>query len=82
MRTQSHLRTAFPPRGGGGLRTGVSCSWNPEKRCNRLAVKCEAAVAEKETTEEGSGEKFESAITITYERLLMFLKKVRVLTFR
>uniref|UniRef100_A0A1J3HZP5 Heat shock cognate 90 kDa protein n=1 Tax=Noccaea caerulescens TaxID=107243 RepID=A0A1J3HZP5_NOCCA len=57
----SHLRTAFLPRGGGGcgLRTGVSCSWNLEKRCNRFAVKCDAAVAEKETTEEGSGEKFE-----------------------
>ncbi|WZZ01872.1 hypothetical protein YC2023_074200 [Brassica napus] len=55
----SHLRTAFLPRGG-GLRTGVSCSWNLEKRCNRFAVKCDAAVAEKETTdEEGSGEKFE-----------------------
>ncbi|KAF8100875.1 hypothetical protein N665_0214s0035 [Sinapis alba] len=56
----SHLRTAFlPPRGGGGLRTGVCCSWNLEKRCSRFAVKCDAAVAEKETTEEGSGEKFE-----------------------
>ncbi|KAG7558680.1 Histidine kinase/HSP90-like ATPase [Arabidopsis thaliana x Arabidopsis arenosa] len=54
----SHLRTAFLPRGG-ALRTGVSCSWNLEKRCNRFAVKCDAAVAEKETTEEGSGEKFE-----------------------
>ncbi|CAN8266561.1 unnamed protein product [Cochlearia groenlandica] len=55
----SNLRTAFLPRGGGGLKTGVSCSWNLEKRCNRFAVKCDAAVAEKETTEEGSGEKFE-----------------------
>ncbi|EOA25349.1 hypothetical protein CARUB_v10018672mg [Capsella rubella] len=54
----SHLRTSFLPRGG-ALRTGVSCTWNLEKRCNRFAVKCDAAVAEKETTEEGSGEKFE-----------------------
>ncbi|AEC05779.1 Chaperone protein htpG family protein [Arabidopsis thaliana] len=54
----SHLRSSFLPHGG-ALRTGVSCSWNLEKRCNRFAVKCDAAVAEKETTEEGSGEKFE-----------------------
>ncbi|XP_010502419.1 PREDICTED: heat shock protein 90-5, chloroplastic [Camelina sativa] len=54
----SHLRTSFLPRGG-ALRTGVSCTWNLEKRCERFAVKCDAAVAEKETTEEGSGEKFE-----------------------
>ncbi|CAL9248735.1 unnamed protein product [Arabidopsis halleri] len=54
----SHLRSSFLPRGG-ALRTGVSCVWNLEKRCNRFAVKCDAAVAEKETTEEGSGEKFE-----------------------
>ncbi|KAF3506400.1 hypothetical protein F2Q69_00005352 [Brassica cretica] len=26
-------------RSGGGLRTGASCSWNLEKRCNRLAMK-------------------------------------------
>ncbi|KAH0899512.1 hypothetical protein HID58_049080 [Brassica napus] len=60
-RTQSHLTTAFLPScgGGGGLRTGVSRSWNLEKRCNRFAVKCDAAVAEKETAEEGSGEKSE-----------------------
>ncbi|KAL1203692.1 Heat shock protein 90-5 [Cardamine amara subsp. amara] len=55
----SHLRSTFLPRAAGGLRTGVSCSWNLDKRCNRFAVKCDAAVAEKETTEEGSGEKFE-----------------------
>lgn len=54
----SHLRTAFLPRGS-VPRTGVSCSWNLEKRCNRFAVKCDAAVAEKETAEEGYGEKFE-----------------------
>ncbi|KAF8117620.1 hypothetical protein N665_0009s0136 [Sinapis alba] len=54
----SLVRSAFLPRGG-GLRTGVSSSWNLEKRCNRFAVKCDAAVAEKETAEEGSGEKFE-----------------------
>ncbi|KAG7563481.1 Histidine kinase/HSP90-like ATPase [Arabidopsis suecica] len=54
----SHLRSSFLPRGG-ALRAGVSCSWNLEKRCNRFAVKCDAAVAEKETTEEGSGEKYE-----------------------
>ncbi|CAH8266671.1 unnamed protein product [Arabidopsis lyrata] len=54
----SHLRSSFLPRGG-ALRTDLSCSWNLEKRCNRFAVKCDAAVAEKETTEEGSGEKFE-----------------------
>ena len=55
----SPLRTAFLPRAGGGLRAGVSCSWNLQKRCSRFAVKCDAAVAEKETAEEGSGEKFE-----------------------
>ncbi|KAG5409626.1 hypothetical protein IGI04_005945 [Brassica rapa subsp. trilocularis] len=55
----SPLRTAFLPRAGSGLRTSVSCSWNLEKRCSRFAVKCNAAVAEKETAEEGSGEKFE-----------------------
>ncbi|CAN7044507.1 unnamed protein product, partial [Brassica rapa subsp. trilocularis] len=32
------------------------CRWNLEKRSNRFSVKCDAAVAEKET---GSGEKFE-----------------------
>ncbi|CAH8383376.1 unnamed protein product [Eruca vesicaria subsp. sativa] len=55
----SNLTTAFLPRGVGGLRTGVSCRWSLEKRCSRFAVKCDAAVAEKETVEEGSGEKFE-----------------------
>ncbi|WZZ14216.1 hypothetical protein YC2023_107305 [Brassica napus] len=55
----SPLRTAFLPRADAGLRTSVSCSWSLEKRCSRFAVKCDAAVAEKETAEEGSGEKFE-----------------------
>ena len=53
----SPLRTASLPRADVGLRTGVS--WSLEKRCSRFAVKCDAAVAEKETAEEGSGEKFE-----------------------
>ncbi|KAG2283506.1 hypothetical protein Bca52824_054726 [Brassica carinata] len=66
-RTQSHLTTAFLPScgGGGGLRTGVSRSWNLEKRCNRFAVKCDAAVAEKETAEEGSGEKSENQAEVS-----------------
>jgi len=29
----------FLSRSGGGLRTGASCSWNLEKRCNRLSMK-------------------------------------------
>ena len=71
----SHLRTSFLPRGG-SLRTGVSCSWNLEKRCNRFAVKCDAAVAEKETTdEEGSGEKFE------YQAEVSSLKKKKFRSF-
>ena len=75
-RTQSHLTTAFFPRcgGGGGLRTGVSRSWNLEKRCNRFAVKCNAAVAEKETAEEGSGEKSEYQAEV-----VRFLLKFRFL---
>ncbi|XP_010528014.1 PREDICTED: heat shock protein 90-5, chloroplastic isoform X2 [Tarenaya hassleriana] len=55
----SNLRSAFVPRSV--LRTGVSCNGsrlNPGKRCTRLAVRCDAAVAEKETAG-ASGEKFE-----------------------
>lgn len=62
----SHLRSTFLPRVGGGLRAGVSCSWNLDKRFNRFAVKCDAAVAEKETTEEGSGEKFEYQAEVSF----------------
>ncbi|GKV29092.1 hypothetical protein SLEP1_g38060 [Rubroshorea leprosula] len=54
-----NLRTAFLPNNG--LRNGFSCSglrWKLEKRNDRIAVRCEAAVAEKEA-EETSGEKFE-----------------------
>ncbi|XP_065879757.1 heat shock protein 90-5, chloroplastic [Euphorbia lathyris] len=43
------------------LNKGVSCAglkWKLEKRNNRLAVRCEAAVAEKEAAD-ASGEKFE-----------------------
>ncbi|XP_010554255.1 PREDICTED: heat shock protein 90-5, chloroplastic [Tarenaya hassleriana] len=55
----SNLRNAFVPRSV--LRNGVSCNGlrlYSENRCNRFAVRCDAAVAEKETAE-GSGEKFE-----------------------
>lgn len=54
-----NLRSVFLPPNG--LKKGLSCSglnWKPEKGNNRIAVRCEAAVAEKEETE-SSGEKFE-----------------------
>lgn len=58
-RRLSGLRSAFLPQNG--LRRGFPCSglkWKLEKRNNWIAVRCDAAVAEKEATE-GSGEKFE-----------------------
>ncbi|XP_021897609.1 heat shock protein 90-5, chloroplastic [Carica papaya] len=54
-----NLRSVFLPPNG--LKKGLSCSglnWKLEKGNNRIAVRCEAAVAEKEETE-SSGEKFE-----------------------
>ncbi|TYJ98158.1 heat shock protein 90-5 [Cucumis melo var. makuwa] len=57
--TRLSLTTAFLPRNG--LRKGVSCAglkWKIEKKSNRIAVRCEAAVAEKEAAE-SPGEKFE-----------------------
>lgn len=56
----STLRSVFVPRNG-GLRKGFSSAglkWKLEKRNNRIAVRCEAAVAEKEATD-APGEKFE-----------------------
>ena len=53
------LTTAFLPQNG--FRKGVSCAglkWKIEKKSNRIAVRCEAAVAEKEAAE-SPGEKFE-----------------------
>ncbi|PKI62494.1 hypothetical protein CRG98_017118, partial [Punica granatum] len=53
------LRSAFLPQNG--LRRDFSCGglkWKLEKRNNRIAVRCDAAVAEKEAAED-SGEKFE-----------------------
>ncbi|GLT34558.1 hypothetical protein SLA2020_090670 [Shorea laevis] len=54
-----NLRSAFLPLNG--PRKGFSCSglrWKLEKRNDRIVVRCEAAVADKEA-EETSGEKFE-----------------------
>ncbi|GLT91692.1 hypothetical protein SLE2022_095680 [Rubroshorea leprosula] len=54
-----NLRGAFLPLNG--PRKGFSCSglrWKLEKRNDRIVVRCEAAVADKEA-EETSGEKFE-----------------------
>ncbi|KAF2321390.1 hypothetical protein GH714_040979 [Hevea brasiliensis] len=54
------LRSPFWPQNN-GLRKGFSCTgrnWKLEKRNNRIAVRCEAAVAEKEAAD-SSGEKFE-----------------------
>ncbi|KAF2282941.1 hypothetical protein GH714_043258 [Hevea brasiliensis] len=54
------LRSPFLPQNN-GLKRGFSCtglSWKLEKRNNRIAVRCEAAVAEKEAAD-SSGEKFE-----------------------
>ncbi|KDP31417.1 hypothetical protein JCGZ_11793 [Jatropha curcas] len=54
LRTRSFLQN-------NGLRKGFSCAglkWKVEKRNNRIAVRCEAAVAEKEAADV-SGEKFE-----------------------
>ncbi|KAH8496329.1 hypothetical protein H0E87_019186 [Populus deltoides] len=55
-----NLRGVFLPQNN-GLRKGFSCSglkWKPEKRSDRVSVRCKAAVAEKESTDT-SGEKFE-----------------------
>ncbi|KAL5828563.1 hypothetical protein ACOSQ3_018031 [Xanthoceras sorbifolium] len=54
------LRSAFLPQQN-GLRKGFSCAalrWNLQKSNNRILVRCEAAVAEKEASDT-SGEKFE-----------------------
>lgn len=53
------LRSAFLPQNG--LRTGFSCGglkWKLEKRNDRVSIRCESAVAEKEAGET-SGEQFE-----------------------
>ncbi|KAI6686295.1 hypothetical protein NL676_032208 [Syzygium grande] len=53
------LRSAFLPQNG--LRRGLSCGglkWKLEKRDNRISIRCEAGVAEKEAGET-SGEQFE-----------------------
>ncbi|CAI0463581.1 unnamed protein product [Linum tenue] len=55
-----NLRSSFLPRAN-GLRKGVSCSglkWKLGNRSNRISVRCDAAVAEKDASE-ASGEKFE-----------------------
>ncbi|CAL1395257.1 unnamed protein product [Linum trigynum] len=55
-----NLRSSFLPRAN-GLRKGVSCSglkWKLGNRNNRISVRCDAAVAEKDASE-ASGEKFE-----------------------
>lgn len=57
--TRLSLTTAFLPQNG--LRKGFSCAglkWKVETRSNRISVRCEAAVAEKEAAET-PGEKFE-----------------------
>lgn len=57
--TRLSLRNTFLPRNG--LRKGFSCAglkWKVEKKSNRIGIRCEAAVAEKEATE-SPGEKFE-----------------------
>ncbi|OAY47426.1 heat shock protein 90-5, chloroplastic [Manihot esculenta] len=54
------LRSPFLPQNN-GLKKGFSCTglnWKLERRNNRIAVRCEAAVAEKEAADT-SGEKFE-----------------------
>ncbi|XP_048228699.1 heat shock protein 90-5, chloroplastic [Ricinus communis] len=57
-----NLGSPFLPQiNNNGLRKGFSCSglkWKLDKRNNRFAVRCEAAVAEKEASDT-SGEKFE-----------------------
>ncbi|KAJ6902899.1 heat shock family protein [Populus alba x Populus x berolinensis] len=55
-----NLRSVFLPQNN-GLKKEFSCSglkWKLEKRNDRISVRCEAAVAEKEATDT-SGEKFE-----------------------
>ncbi|KAJ6312419.1 hypothetical protein OIU77_014030 [Salix suchowensis] len=55
-----NLRSVFLPQNN-GLRKGFSCSglkWKPEKRIDKISVRCEAAVAEQEAADT-SGEKFE-----------------------
>ncbi|GMN42083.1 hypothetical protein TIFTF001_011295 [Ficus carica] len=55
-----NLRSAFVPPNG-LRRNGLSCSgltWKLERRNHRIAVRCEATVAEKEAAD-ASGEKFE-----------------------
>lgn len=65
------LRSAFLPQNG--FRRGFSCGglkWKLEKRNDRVVVRCEAAVAEKEAAE-GSGEKFEYQAEVGFCHLLL-----------
>lgn len=55
------LTSAFVPQNG-LARNGFSCAglkWKLHKRNNKMAVRCDAAVAEKEEATDAPGEKFE-----------------------
>lgn len=55
-----NLRSAFLPQNG--FRNNFSCTglkWKVERRENRVVVRCEAAVAEKEAAETSDGETHE-----------------------
>lgn len=60
------LRTVFLPQNV--LRNGYGCAglkWKVERKDSRMAVRCEAAVAEKEAAET-SGEKFEYQAEVVF----------------
>lgn len=64
-----NLRSSFLPQNGprkGFYSAGLK--WKIERRDNRVAVRCEAAVAEKEASE-SSGEKFEYQAEVGLFRL-------------
>lgn len=68
-----NLRSSFSPQNGsrkGFYSAGLK--WKLERRDNRVAVRCEAAVAEKEASE-SSGEKFEYQAEVGLFRLQLIL---------
>ncbi|KAL5727374.1 hypothetical protein ACHQM5_000582 [Ranunculus cassubicifolius] len=61
------FRNSFVPQNGF---SSSGLKWKIEKREHRLAVRCEAAVAEPEVASEGAGEKYEYQAEVLASRLL------------
>ena len=77
----SRLGTAFVPQNG--LRRGFcngGVKWKLEKRNNKIGVRCDAAVAEKESTD-APGEKFEYQAEVGFLCTVGNLKKMNNLSF-